>query len=132
MNLVIDTSVIIAALTSEPERRALVRLTRGADLLAPASVHWEVGNALAAMFKRGRIDAKQISRVLRAYERIPVRYVDLDLPDALDLAVQHGIYAYDAYVIACARNQGCSIVSLDQALLRVAKAAGVRVLEVEE
>lgn len=61
------------------------------------------------MFKRGRIDAKQISRVLRAYERIPVRYIDLDLPDALDLAVQHNIYAYDAYVIACARNQGWSI-----------------------
>jgi predicted nucleic acid-binding protein len=130
MNLVIDTSVLIAALTSEPERRTLIRLTRGADLLAPASVHWEVGNALAAMFKRGRIDASQIRRVLRAYERIPVRYLDLDLRSALDLAVEHGIYAYDAYVIACALSQRCSIVSLDQALLRVAKAAGVRVLEV--
>ena len=131
MNLVIDTSVIIAVLTSEPERRALVRLTRGADLLAPASVHWEVGNALAAMFKRNRIDAKQIGRVLRAYERIPVRYVDVDLADALDLAVEHGIYAYDAYLIACARGQRCSVISLDKTLLRVARAASVRVLEVE-
>ncbi len=131
MKLVIDTSVMIAALTSEPERRTLVRLTRGADLLAPASVHWEVGNALAAMFKRNRIDAKQIARVLRAYDRIPVRYIDIDLAAALDLAVEHGIYAYDAYVIACARKQRCSVISLDQTLLRVAKGAGVRVLEVE-
>ena len=130
MNLVVDTSVIIAVLTSEPQRRLLVRLTRGAGLLAPASVHWEVGNALAAMFKRNRIDAKQIGRVLRAYERIPIRYVDVDLADALDLAVEHGIYAYDAYVIACARSQRCSVISLDKALLRVAKVASVRVLEV--
>ena len=132
MDLVVDTSVIIAVLTSEPERRALIRLTRGANLLAPASVHWEVGNALAAMFKRGRIDAGQIRRVLRAYERIPVRHVEVDLEGALDLAIEHGIYAYDAYVIACARGQRCRIVSLDQGLLRVASAAGVGVLEVKQ
>ena len=132
MNLVVDTSVIIAVLTSAPERAALVRLTRGAELVAPASVHWEVGNALTAMFKRGRINRTQISQVLRDYARIPVRYVDVPLDEALELGIEHGLYAYDAYVLACAMSQRCRLASLDRGLLRAAAAAGIGVLEVGE
>ncbi len=132
MNLVVDTSVIIAVLTSEPERHALIRRTRGAALVAPASVHWEVGNALAAMLKRRRIQPSQIKLVLKAYGRIPIRYVDVDLAVSLDLAAQHGLYAYDAYVIACALAQRCGLLALDRDLLRAAAAAGVKVLEVTE
>jgi predicted nucleic acid-binding protein len=132
MNLVIDTSVIIAVLTSEPERGRLVDLTAGADLIAPTSVHWEVGNALAAMFKRGRIERRQIRQVLKAYERIPIRYVDIPLIDALELAMEYGLYAYDAYVLACAMGQRCRLISLDKGLVRAAGAAGVGVLEVAE
>jgi predicted nucleic acid-binding protein len=130
MNLVVDTSVIVAVLTSEPERAALVKLTRGSNLVAPASVHWEIGNALAAMFKRGRIDGSQIRQVLRAYERIPIRYLDVALGDALELAIEHGLYAYDAYVLACAMSQRCRLISLDKGLVRAAGAAGIEVLEV--
>ena len=43
MSCVIDTSAIIAVLLSEPERAALIRATKGAELVAPASVHWEIG-----------------------------------------------------------------------------------------
>lgn len=130
MNLVIDTSAIIAVLTSEPERRGLIELTRGANLIAPASVNWEIGNALAAMLKRRRIQRVQIGHVLKAYERIPIRYVDVDLAVALDLAAEHSLYAYDAYVIACALGHRCGLVSLDHSLVRVASAAGVNVVEV--
>ena len=132
MDLVIDTSVLIAVLTSEPERAILVRQTRGANLMAPASVHWEVGNALAAMLKRHRIQRSQVRQVLKAYGQIPIRYVEVDLGAALDLAAEHGLYAYDAYVIACARRQRCSLLSLDQSLIRAATAAGVPILGVNE
>jgi predicted nucleic acid-binding protein len=130
MNLVIDTSALIAVLTSEPERRALIEHTRGANLIAPSSVHWEIGNALAAMLKRNRIQRGQIGHVLKAYERIPIRYVDVDLAAALDLAAEHGLYAYDAYVIACALSHRCGLMSLDHSLVRAAHAAGVSVVEV--
>ena len=92
MDLVVDTSVLIAVLTSEPERVALVRQTRGANLVAPASVHWEVGNALAAMLKRHCIQRAQLRQVLKAYAQIPIRYMDVDLGTALDLAqVRHEV-----------------------------------------
>jgi predicted nucleic acid-binding protein len=84
------------------------------------------------MFKRGRIDRGQIRQVLRAYERIPIRYLEVPLSEALELAVQHGLYAYDAYVLACAMSRRCRVISLDKGLLRAAEAAGVGMLEVGE
>ena len=130
MNLVIDTSVLIAVLVSEPERDRIVELTAGADLIAPGSVHWEIGNALAAMLKRKRITAQQAVAVLRAYDQIPIRFVDLDLPAALEVAAQYGLYAYDAYVIQCAAINHCALISLDKGLLHAAKRAHVKTVEV--
>ena len=43
MDIVVDTSVIIAVIANEPQRDILIDLTKGADLLAPPSVHWEIG-----------------------------------------------------------------------------------------
>ena len=130
MNLVIDTSVLIAVLTSEPEREKLVQQTQGVDLLAPASVHWEVGNALAAMLKRKRINPDQLHPVMRAYEQIPIRFVDINLEAALEIAAAHDLSAYDAYILACARENRCSLISLDKGLLHAARAAGVDFWEV--
>jgi predicted nucleic acid-binding protein len=53
MEIVVDTSVIVAVLVGEAHRAALIKATRASELLAPPSVHWEVGNAFSAMFKRG-------------------------------------------------------------------------------
>ena len=56
MKLIIDTSVIIAVLANEPIKKKLIKLTKGVELLAPTSVHWEIGNAFSAMLKRKRIE----------------------------------------------------------------------------
>ena len=130
MNIVIDTSVLIAVLTGEPEKQKLINLTKGVDLLAPASVHWEVGNALAAMLKRKKITSNQIPFVLQAYGRIPIRFIDIDLAASLQIAAEYELYAYDAYVITCARESRCRLISLDKALCLAALKARVAVLEV--
>ena len=101
-----------------------------ADLLAPGSVHWEVGNALSAMLKRARASASQVDRALAAYGQIPLRFIDVDLQVALEVAADHGLYAYDAYVIACAIGQRAPVLSLDRGLLHAAKAAGVERVEI--
>jgi len=130
MSLVVDTSIILAALTSEPERPPILKMTQDQDLLAPASVHWEMGNALSAMIKRGRVTTAQAREVLKNYERIPIRFVEVNLPDAVEVAADQNIYAYDAYLIVCARQQRCRLISLDKGLLKAAIDAGVGVLEV--
>ncbi|MCX7016119.1 MAG: type II toxin-antitoxin system VapC family toxin [Candidatus Sumerlaeota bacterium] len=131
MELVVDTSALIAVLTSEPQRKALVERTRGADLIAPASVHWEIGNALAAMLKRNRITLRQALEVLIVYRQISIRFVEVDLDTSLEIAARHRIYAYDAYVLACAQRQGCELLALDKGLIQAACSAGIRVIEVK-
>lgn len=56
--------------------------------------------------------------------------MDIDLTQALEIASRLNIYAYDAYIIACTLNQGCSLLTLDGGLSYAAKAAGVNVMEV--
>lgn len=129
MRIVVDTSVLIAVIANEPTKPALVRATRGAVLLAPASVHWEVGNAFSAMLKRGRVRVAQIRKALEAYGEIPIRFFDVDLLEALELAEKLKIYAYDAYVLACARVHRCPVLTLDEGLIEAAEKAAVQVME---
>jgi predicted nucleic acid-binding protein len=56
MNIIIDTSSIIAVIANEPEKSALIEITRGSTLYVPMSVPWEIGNAFSAMLKRNRIE----------------------------------------------------------------------------
>ena len=51
MDLVVDTSVIIAVITNEKHKKKLVRVSKGADLIPPQSLHWEVGNAFSAIVR---------------------------------------------------------------------------------
>ena len=130
MEIVIDTSALLAVVAMEPERPELIRLTRGASLLAPASVHWEVGNALSAMFKRKSIELADAMKVLDGYASIPIRLLDPPLRQAVQLCRDLNIYAYDAYVIACAINQHSPILSLDKVLAERARTLKLDVLEV--
>ena len=53
--VVIDASAVIAVVANEASKPALIRLTEGVELLSPASLPAEMGNAFSAMFKRRRI-----------------------------------------------------------------------------
>jgi predicted nucleic acid-binding protein len=131
MEIVIDTSAILAVVGLEPERSELIRLTKGATLVAPSSVHWEIGNAISAMFKRKAIELDDALRIIDAYAGIPIRLLDPTLRQAADLSRQLNIYAYDAYVIACAINQRAPILSLDSVLKERANSLKLEIIEVK-
>ena len=131
MELVVDTSAVISVIANGPERPAIVRHASGASLIAPASVHWEVGNAFSAMFRRSRITLAQAKRAISSYEQIPFRFVDIDLGQSLELSERLGIHAYDAYVLACALNSRSPLLTLDRKLAAIASAAGIRVPEID-
>jgi predicted nucleic acid-binding protein len=128
--IVIDASAIIAVVTNEPERAMLIALSNGADLLAPPSIRWEIGNAFSAMLKRRRITVEQARRGIESYETIPIRVVDIELDEALRVADRFSIYAYDAYLLCCAERYGAPLLSLDRDLLAAAYAMGLSVVEV--
>ena len=132
MEIVIDTSALLAVVAMEPERAELIRLTKGATLVAPSSVHWEIGNALSAMFKRRTNELDDALRALNGYAAVPIRLLDPSLREAVQLCQELNIYAYDAYVIACAINQRAPILSLDNVLKERARSIKLDVLEVKD
>jgi predicted nucleic acid-binding protein len=128
--IVIDASAIIAVIVDEAEKPALIALTAGADLLAPGSIPWEIGNAFSAMLKRRRITVEQAVRAVQIYSTISLRLVSVDLVEALRLADQLNVYAYDAYLLCCAQRLKAPLLSLDRALISTARTLGIPVLEV--
>ena len=129
MNITIDTSALIAVITNEPKKSRIVQLTVDTNLLAPLSVHWEIGNAFSAMIKRNRITALQAQSCIDLYQQIPLKLVDINLAKTIDLVEQLKIYAYDAYLIQCALQTKTPLLTLDTGLIQAAKAVGITILE---
>ena len=130
MDIVIDTSAIVAVIVAEPERDRIVKATSGHTLVGPGSIPWEVGNAFSAMLKQRRIGPEEAQRGLAILEDIPVRYMSVDMVHALSLADQADIYAYDAYFLECALRHSAPLLTLDGALRRAATKLGVKLIEV--
>lgn len=130
MEIVIDTSAIIGVITNEQKKAELIDITNAVNLIAPASIHFEIGNAFSAMLKRQRIDLKQAAGALAIYRSIPIRLVDVELEESLRIASQLNVYAYDAYLIRCAEKYHCALLTLDRSLRVQAMAYGVSIVEV--
>ena len=129
MDVVIDTSAVIAVIANEPEEAAVSRYIEGANLFAPLSVHWEVGNAFSAMFRRRRISLTQATDAISNFEQLPLRLMNVDLRESLELSHRLNLYAYDAYVIACAVSLGMPLLTLDRQMSSVAPSVGVSMVE---
>lgn len=130
MDIVIDTSALLAVILGEPERDRIVELTAGHTLIGPGAIPWEIGNAFSAMLKQRRLALAGAQEGLRIFQTIPLRFAKVDLVNALALAHQTGMYAYDAYFLDCAARHAAPLLTLDQALKRAAKETGIRLLEV--
>lgn len=129
VEIVIDTAALLAVLLEEPERPALLAATTGAVLFAPASLPWEVGNALVAAVRRRRLTAAAAQAGWTAYQTIPIRLVEVDIGRAMALATERGLYAYDAYMLELARNRNLPLLTLDAKLSDAARLAGIALVE---
>lgn len=130
MDIVIDTSALIAVLVDEPERTKIVDITAGNTLIGPGSIPWEVGNAFSAMFKQNRLTLNEAQKGLSIFQSIPIRYVEPDFSNALLLSKSTNMYAYDAYLLDCAIRYKSPILTLDSRLESVAQDLNIKTLEV--
>ncbi len=128
--IVIDTSAIIAVILGETERNKLIKLTENSLLIAPYSIHWEIGNAISAMFKRKRITIEEAEKAIELYEQIPIKFMDVDLTETINIAKRKDIYAYDAYLLICAKNNRAPLLTLDNKLAACATDQKIKILEI--
>lgn len=130
MDVVIDTSALVAVIVGQPERIKIIELTAGNSLIGPGSIPWEIGNAFSAMFKQDRMSLDEAQKGLSIFESIPLRYVEPDFFNSLSLSKKINMYAYDAYFLDCAIRYKSPLLTLDQKLKAAAQSLDIETLEV--
>ncbi len=130
MDIVIDTSAVIAVIVGEPERERIIELTAGNTLIGPGSIPWEMGNAFSAMSKRERITLEAARKGIEIFETIPIRYISPDFMAVLDISKRMSCYAYDAYFLECAARLRVPLMTLDKTLERAARQMDIQTLEI--
>jgi predicted nucleic acid-binding protein len=128
MKITIDASTALAVVLNEPEKQRLIDITQNSDLLAPMSLHWEIGNAFSLMFKKRRITYKEALTAYQSYQEIPIETVAIDMVHALEISHDYGIYAYDAYMLACAVENKAALLTLDHHLEGIAQKMKIKIL----
>ena len=130
MRITVDPSVVMAVLLNEPGKPAILKITQGSEMNSAPSMGWEVGNALSALCRRGRLTIDQAADAMSAFLMIPLRMAEIDISKALTLAGREQIYAYDAYIIECARKYRTPLLTLDNGQRRVAEGMGIDIIEI--
>ncbi len=129
MNLVSDTNILLAVVLDEPEKENIIQLTSKANAISPEILPYEVGNALSAMVKRNKLTKDEALLAFEGVKSIPVRLVSIDIRQALKLALEYNIYAYDAYFLQCAKQLSCPLITLDKRMKQVAYDLKIEVVE---
>jgi predicted nucleic acid-binding protein len=130
MDVIIDTSALIAVIVGEPERNRIVEITTGNTLIGPGSIPWEIGNAFSAMFKKNRLTLKEAQKGLAIFQSIPLRYIEADFSNVIKLSKNTKMYAYDAYFLDCAIRRKAPLLTLDRNLKATAMNLNIEIMEV--
>jgi len=128
MNVLIDASAIMPILINEPEKEHIIKTTRNCELLAPSILPYEIGNALTRLKRREILNDKQILTAYNDFKKIPLRLLDVKIEDALRIACEYSIYAYDAYYLEAACRLRLPLLTLDVPMKNIAKKLNLRIL----
>lgn len=135
MSFVVDASVIASnALPDESSEKAeaLVRLIDAAGAEAPGFFPVEIANTLLFAVRRKRIDHNERRLALAAIASLDIRLDDETASRAWlttsEVAVLHGLTAYDAAYLELALRKNIPLATLDSRLADAARAAGVELL----
>ena len=129
MKIIADTNTFIAVALNEPEKKKIIQLTEGHELIAPDVLPFEIGNALTAMMKKNALKKDEVATAWEIVQQIAVDLRPTDIKSALGIAIKFNIYAYDAYFLDCAKNFRSPLLTLDLGMKRVAREIGITILE---
>ncbi|MEA1994950.1 MAG: type II toxin-antitoxin system VapC family toxin [Campylobacterota bacterium] len=130
MDIVIDTSALIAVIVGEPERNRIIEVTTGNTLIGPGYIPWEIGNAFSAMFKQDRLTLEDAQKGISIFKSIPLRYIESDFFQAVKISERAKMYAYGAYFLDCAIRHKAPLLTLDQKLKTSAQNLNIETMEV--
>ncbi|MDM8564047.1 type II toxin-antitoxin system VapC family toxin [Candidatus Halobeggiatoa sp. HSG11] len=129
MNIIVDTNILLAVVLDEPEKDYIIQLTSETEATAPEILPYEIGNALSAMVKRKQITNDEAVMAQKIANNIPVKLIGVDIQQALKLAIDFNIYAYDAYFLQCAKSLNYPLITLDKRMKQVATELNIEVIK---
>ncbi len=129
MDIIADTNIFLAVALNEPEKNDIIQLTSGGEIFSPEILPYEIGNALSAMAKRNKITQKEALSAQNKANSIPVRLININIHQALKLAMKFNIYAYDAYFLQAAKTLSRPLITLDKRMKKVANELNIELLE---
>ncbi len=129
MDIIADASVFMAVVLNEHDRDWVIDKTRECKVLSPEILPYEIGNALIAVNKKGRLNDKEILKAYDIFQSVPVRLLAVNIYKAIKIAVRFNIYAYDAYYLQCCVKNKLPLISLDNRMCNTAINLNIEVVE---
>ena len=117
--VVVDASALGAVIFGEPEGQKMARRMSGARIIAPALLWFELANICV---KKAQAHPAIREKILEAFDmagKLPVEVVALDHKEAVALAMETGLTAYDGSYLWLARATGAPLLTLDRMLLKI-------------
>jgi predicted nucleic acid-binding protein len=129
MEVLLDASAIMAVIADEPESEIVINCTKGAIIVSPNIVPFEIANGLTKMMKKKIITTQEkMIALIRNFKKIPIKMIEIDLEKSLKIAWEYKIYAYDAFYLESAKRLNLPLLTFDGGMKRVGKEIGLTVL----
>jgi predicted nucleic acid-binding protein len=117
---IVDTSAVASIMFDEPEADEVILRLRGAVLVAPALLQFELVNVCVTKLRRHPELRDSMLRGLEIYTRLMIEPIEVDSLGIFALAERFGLTGYDASYLRLAQRLRAELVTLDQRLARAA------------
>ena len=120
---VVDASALGAVLFEEPNAEATSVRLRGAALVAPQLLAYEIANVCLRKFRAHPALREAILLQFAAWSQMGIELVEIDTRALPQFAEKFGLTSYDASYLWLSCELGAELVTLDRQLARAATAA---------
>lgn len=120
--LVVDASVLTAAVFVEGNSGQALQWMRGRSLHAPQLIDYEISNAALNKLRRKQMTAEAAAEALSAFSALDIERRPTALDGVFKLAAQWELSAYDAAYLWLAAELKAPLATFDTRLGKAAKA----------
>lgn len=118
---VVDASFLVAIVFGEPEADAIIARLEPYALFAPALLPLEVANAGMNKYRRGILEASEVSARLAAFDFTSLHLLPIEPAAVFVLAQRYRLTAYDASYLWLAGALVAPLFTLDERLAQAAE-----------
>jgi predicted nucleic acid-binding protein len=129
MEVLLDASAIMTVIADEAESEIVINCTKGAVIVSPSVLPFEIANGLTKMIKKKVIDTKEkLINLIWNFQQIPIKIVEANIKKSLEIAWDYKIYAYDAFYLEVAKRLNLPLLTFDSEMRKIGKSIGINIL----